>query len=124
MASSNSFRPNDILRSQSSRVCTILSGSDDLLLLFAGKLYDKGIIDRLTKNEVRRTKGYEGADIMMDYLLTKLGEQPSLFETVLDLMKEIELLSTVAAELEASADSGTQGQGIVSTDGPSYSRGV
>lgn len=112
---SKSFTPSEVLRTESSNICSKLGNSDESLLLFAGKLFDKSIIDRGTKADVRRTKGYEGADIMMDYLLTKLEERPDLFETIINLMKEVELLVAIATKLEHSGASGIP---LVCTDGP------
>ena len=116
----SSFRPSTILQSQSSSICTKLGNSDDSLLLFAGKLFDKGIINRETKTDVRRTKGYEGADIMIDYVISKLEDDPRLFDTVITLMKEIDLLCTIAVDLEGKGESGLERNNdrIVSTDGP------
>ncbi len=121
-----SFIPSEILQSQSSSICTKLANSDESLLLFAGKLYDKGIISRENKAEVRRTKGYEGADVMIDYVITKLQDGPRLFDTVIALMKEVDLLYMIAIDLEAKAETGLQQGndesrfGVVSTDGPVY----
>ena len=103
MAGNNESTQYCILRSRSSDVCSSLSNSEESLLRFAGKLYDKELIDIGTKADVRRKKGYEGADIMMDYLLTKLKDSPALFTSVINIMKEVELLKTIATDIETAA---------------------
>lgn len=128
-----SFRPSDILQSFSGQVCERLSVADESLLLFSGKLFEKNIIDKATKNNVRRTKGYEGADILIDHVMEKLEDNPLLFEDVIKLMKEVDLLLPIALEIEKKTESGIQpqggganggGKGVVDTDGPSLPRGI
>ena len=94
-------------------MCSRLSSSEESLLLFAGKLYDKELIDMGTKSEVRRNKGYEGADIMMDYLQTQLKDRPVIFTSVINIMKEVELLKTIAIDMETAA----RKNGLTTTDG-------
>ena len=96
-----SYNPSEVLRTRSSSICSKLCNSEESLLLFAGKLFEKSIIDMPTKSEVRRTKGYEGADILMDYVITKLKDSPILIDTVLACMKEVEILTNIALEVEA-----------------------
>lgn len=131
-----SYHSSDILKSVSAQVCQKLSVAEDSLLLFSGKLFEKSIIDKATKNSVRRTKGYEGADILMDYLMEKLEGSPLLLDDIVSLMKQIDLLQPIALEIEKKSDSGvprfsggesTDGNndgnssvGDVCTDGPVY----
>ena len=67
--------------------------------MFAGVLYDKGIIDVHTKNSVIRKKGSEGADVLMERVEKKIKQNPRHLKRVLRKMKKLEDLETISRKI-------------------------
>ena len=80
--------------------CTRLDTVEGSLLLVAERRFEKCIIDMKTKNEVFRQKGYEGANTMMDYVLMKIEQNPQLFQLVVDVLGELDILEAVVKEMK------------------------
>ena len=81
-------------------VCKLLEHNDGLLVSLANNLFEKGIIDDMTKNEVDRQKGYDGADTMMDYVKMKIKQTPELCQTFLQVMEEFIVLEDVVEHVK------------------------
>ena len=101
MADAISFRSRDheFLRSYHGDICAVLSRSEETLIMFAGMLYGKRIIDVHTKNAVIRKKGSEGADILMDRVEMKVEQTPKHLKRVLRVMKKLEDLETISRKI-------------------------
>ena len=84
---------SQVLRDHHNELCNVL-------LDFAGKLYSKPIIDRETKTAVRRKKGYEAADILMDWVEIKIDQRPTSLVTVLQVMAELEILKHILEKIQ------------------------
>ena len=96
-----SFRSSDheFLRSYHGNICAVLSRSEETLIMFAGMLYGKRIIDVHTKNAVIRKKGSEGADILMDRVEMKVEQTPKHLKRILRVMKKLEDLETISRKI-------------------------
>ena len=93
-------RLSEVIRCHHGEVCRILDTVEGSLILVAGRLYEKCIIDMKTKNEVFRQKGYEGANTMMDYVLMKIEQNPQLFQLAVDVLGELDILEAVVKEMK------------------------
>ena len=96
-----SFRSRDheFLKSYHGDICDVLSRSEETLIMFAGMLYGKRIIDVHTKNAVIRRKGSEGADILMDRVEMKVEQNARHLKRVLRMMKKLEDLETISRKI-------------------------
>ena len=96
-----SFRSSDheFLKSYHGDICGVLSRSEETLIMFAGMLYGKRLIDVHTKNAVIRRKGSEGADILMDKVEMKVKQNPRNLKRVLRMMKKLEDLETISRKI-------------------------
>ena len=92
-------RDHEFLRSYYGDICDVLSRSEETLIMFAGKLYGKRIIDVHTKNAVIRKKGSEGADMLMDRVTMKVEQTPRHLKRILMLMKKFEDLETISRKI-------------------------
>ena len=90
----------EVISHYQQEVCKILKHNDALLLSLAINLVEKGIIDEMTKNEVDRQKGYDGADTMMDYVKIKIKQTPALCQTFLQVMEEFVVLEDVVEHIK------------------------
>ena len=90
----------DVISHYQPTVCKFLEDNDGLLLSLANNLFDKGIIDDMTKNEVDRQKGYSGADTMMDFVKMKIKQTPALCQTFLEVMEEFVVLEDVVEHMK------------------------
>ena len=95
---------SQVLRDHHNELCKVLDCADEVLLDFAGKLYSKRIIDRGTKTAVRRKKGYEAADILMDRVEIKIDQRPTSLVTVLQVMAELEILKHILEKIQKKRD--------------------
>ena len=95
---------SQVLRDHHNELCKVLDCADEVLLDFAGKLYSKRIIDRETKTAVRRKKGYEAADILMDRVEIKIDQSPTSLVTVLQVMAELEILKHILEKIQKKRD--------------------
>ena len=89
----------DLLRSHYGQLCTVLASAEETQMTFAGRLFEKYIIDMQTKNAVLRTKGLEGANILVDRVMMKMDLRPERLEIVLKIMEELEDLQDTLAKL-------------------------
>ena len=80
-------------------ICRVLSVSETTLISLTGKLFSKRIIDMPTKTLVLSKGGYKGADILLDHVEMKVESKPHILLTVLDTMKEHELLVDIVNEI-------------------------
>lgn len=92
----------DVFRNHHHELCTILDTSISTLTSFTGKLYSKKLVDRKTKREVIRTKGYEGADTLLDHLTLKLESDNSnkRYKLILELILQEEVLKDVGEKMK------------------------
>ena len=95
---------SQVLRDHHNELCKVLDCADEVLLDFAGKLYSKRIIDLQTKTAVRRKKGYEAADILMDRVEIKIEQRPTSLVTVLQVMAELEILKHILEKIQKKRD--------------------
>ena len=77
-----------------------MQDNDESLLSLANNLFDKGILDDMTKNEVDRQKGYGGADTMMDFVKMKIKQTPALCQTFLEVMEKFVVLEDVVEHMK------------------------
>ena len=96
-----SFRSRDheFLKPYHGDICDILIRSEETLIMFAGMLYGKRIIDVHTKNAVIRRKGSEGAEILMDRVEMKVEQTPRHLKRILRVMKKLEDLETIGRKI-------------------------
>ena len=90
----------DVISHYQPEVCKILEHSDESLLSLANNLFEKGIIDDMTKNEVDRQKGYDGADTMIEYVKMKIKQTPALCQTFLQVMEKLVVLEDVVEHIK------------------------
>ena len=100
MGDKRNRRLSEVIRCHHGEVCRILDTVEGSLILVAGRLYEKCIIDMKTKNEVFRQKGYEGANTMMDYVLMKIEHNPQLFQLAVDVLGELDILEAVVKKMK------------------------
>ena len=92
---------SQVLRDHHNELCRVFNcAADEVLLDFAGKLFSKRIIDRETKIAVRRRKGYEAADILMDRVEIKIDQSPISLVIVLQVMAELEILKDILEKIQ------------------------
>ena len=65
-----------------------------------GELFQEGIVDTASKNEIFRQKGYDGADTLMDLVEMKVDANPQHFDTVLQLMRRQDDLREIVQKME------------------------
>ena len=96
-----SFRSRDheFLKSCHDDICDVLSKSEESMIMFAGMLYAKRIIDVRTKNAVIRRKGSEGADILMNRVEMKVKQYPKHLKRVLMTMKKLKNLENISRKI-------------------------
>ena len=102
MADAISFRSRDheFLRSYHGDICEVLSRSEEKLIIFAGMLYAKRIIDIRTMIAViMNNASSEGADILMNGVVMKIEQNPRHLKRVLKIMKKIEDLETISRKI-------------------------
>ena len=93
-------KSRDILVSHHDQICVILSTTDTILLPFTNKLVEKHIIDRSTRNEISHKAGYKAADTLLDCLEMRVDANPSLLQTVFEVMREVDTLTDVVEKME------------------------
>ena len=92
---------SQVLRDHHNELCRVFNCvADEVLLDFAGKLYSKRIIDKDTKIAVRRIKGYEAADILMDRVEIEIDQSPTSLVIVLQVMAELEILKDILDKIQ------------------------
>ena len=91
------------MRCHHGEVCAILDSNDSSLLPLVLMFCEKGIIDERTKNEIDHQNIYEGANIMMKYLRMKVEHSPNIFQTVLEVMGEVDVLERVVEKMKDGA---------------------
>ena len=102
MAEAKRFRSRDhkFLRSYHGDICEVLSRSEEKLIIFAGMLYAKRIIDVHTMSAVILNNAVsEGADILMDRVWMKIEQSPEHLKRVLRMMKKLEDLETISRRI-------------------------
>ena len=99
---------SEVLRDYHNELCKVLDCADEVLLDFAGKLYSKRIIDMQTKTAVRRKKGYEAADILMDRVEIKINQSPTSLVIVLQVMAELEILIPILEKIQKKREATKQ----------------
>lgn len=94
----------DILRSHSSEICHTLNISDISLQSLSVSLFSDGIIDNLTKINVMRTKGLDGARCLMQSVgkVIENDKTGNKLKTLLARMKELAILKDTAESIEDS----------------------
>ena len=92
-------------------VCTIVNLESALLPLVL-KLFERGIIDESTKNDVDRQNDYKGAKMVMEYLQRKVEQTPEIFPTVLEVMGEVNALEAVVEKMKDEAHVYVENKGI------------
>ena len=80
-------RDHELLRSYHGDICDVLSRSEETLIMFAGVMCGKRIIDVRTMNAVKN--GGEGSDILMDRVEMKVKQNPRHLKRVLRVMKNL-----------------------------------
>ena len=88
-----------MLRDYHDKLCSILNTSESTLLSLASGFYTRRIIDQNAKIDVRRVKGFEGADILMDHVETKVDQNHECLEVVLQIMEKHESLCNVVRRM-------------------------
>ena len=88
-----------VLRNYHDKLCSILNTSESTLLSLASGFYTRRIIDQNAKINVRRVKGFEGADILMDHVETKVDQNHECLEVVLQIMEKHESLCNVVRRM-------------------------
>ena len=109
-------RFSQVMRCHHDEVCTIFDNVESSLLPLVLKFYEKGIIDERTKNEICHQSKRQGADIMMKYLRMKAENNPEIFQTVLELMGEVNVLQTVVPKIKDGIyvhEESEEGMGII-----------
>ena len=89
----------NVLRCHHGELCSILNISETTLLSLAGRFYARSIIDNPTKLEVRRVKGFEGADILMEHVELKVEQNHECLGEVLEIMENEECLCDVVKRM-------------------------
>ena len=103
---------SQVLRDHHDELCKVFNCvADEVMLDFAGKLYAKSIIDRETKIAVRRRKGYEAADILMDRVEIKIDQSPTSLVIVLQVMAELEILKDILEKIQKKRETESSVQG-------------
>ena len=87
------------MRNYHDKLCSILNTSESTLLLLASGFYTRRIIDQHTKIDVRRVKGFEGADILMDYVEMNVDQNPECLDVVLQIMEKHESLCNLVRRM-------------------------
>ena len=90
---------NSVLRNYNDKLCSILNTSESTLLSLSSELYTRRIIDQHTKINVRRVKGFEGADILMDHVETKVDQNHECLDVVLQIMEKQESLCNLVRRM-------------------------
>ena len=99
---SNEYKKEEscsVLRSHHDELCSILNISETTLLSLARKLYTRRIIDKPTELKVRRIKGSEGADILMENVEMKIEQNHEYLLIVLQIMEKQEYLHDVVKRM-------------------------
>ena len=91
---------SEVLRDYHGELCELLDASSETLNSFAGKLYSKKMIGKDIKREVIRTKGYLGADTLLDHLMLKVEDKPQRFDTILEIMMKQETMRDIAERMK------------------------
>ena len=92
---------SQLIRDHHNELCKVFNCvADEVLLDFSGKLFSKRIIDRETKIAVRRKKGYEAADILMDRVEIKIDQSPTSLVIVLQVIAELEILKDIHEKIQ------------------------
>ena len=81
-------------------ICKIMEKSGTTLRDLTGELFQEGIVDTATKNEIFRQKGYDGADTLMDLVEMKVDANPQNFDTVLQIMHSQDDLQEIVQKME------------------------
>ena len=89
-----------ILRDHYAELCKTLTTSESTLLSLNSELYTCRIISQPTMIDVRRKKGFEGASILMDHVVMKVGQNRDCLDKVLQIMKEQEYLHDVVMRMK------------------------
>ena len=93
-------RFSQVMRCHHGEVFAILDSNDSSLLPLVLTFCEKGIIDEWTKNEIDHQNAYEGVNIMMKYLRMKVEHSPNIFQTVLEVMGEVDVLERVVEKMK------------------------
>lgn len=96
----------NVFRKHHHELCTILDTSPTTLISFTGKLYSEKLVDVATKNEVLRTKGYQGANTLLDHLALKLEYDNSSrrYKVILELMLQEEVLQDLGEKMKVAPE--------------------
>ena len=94
------LRAKDILVSHRSEISKVLTVSETTLLSLTVKLYEKQIVDDLTKAEIISQTGVRAANTLLDLIELRVKYKPQLLHTVFDAMKENMALKDIVEQME------------------------
>ena len=100
MAAKPTSKASDVLVSFNHDICKILSVSATTLFELTQRLFAIGILNIHTKSVVMSRGGYKGADALLDYLEMRIDIKPEILHSVLEAMRELEVLKYVVKEME------------------------
>ena len=96
----SAFKLIEVITHHQDKLCQVLHHNEEVLLLLLMKLVENSIIDDMTKNEVDRQKGYEGADTMMDHVKMKIQQIPALSQSILQVMREFAFFEDIVENMK------------------------
>ena len=95
-------------------MCDILNTNDGAFDTFTEELYSKRIIGKDTKLSVKRHRGKQGANDLLDSVELKIGHDSSYLQEVIKIMDSIEHLCDVAKKMKGEkTDEREDGRGII-----------
>ena len=106
-------RFSQVMRCHHGEVCAILDNNGSSLLPLVLKFCEKGLIDERTRNEIDHKNAYEGANIMMKYLRMKVEHSPNIFQTVLEVFGEVDVLERVVEKMKEGIYVHVESEGMV-----------
>ncbi len=95
----------EVLRDNYGDLCQLLDTSSETLISFVVNLYAKRMIDMTIKLEVLRTKGYLGADTLLNHLRLMIEAKPKRFDTILEIMMKQEAAKDIAEKMKRELES-------------------
>ena len=90
----------EVLRDYYGELCELVAASSETLNSCVINLYSERMVDMTTKNVVIETKGYGGANIILDHLMMKVKAKPQRFHTILEIMMKEEALRDIAEKMK------------------------
>ncbi len=95
----------EVLRDYHGELCQLLDASSETLSSFVVNLYAKRMIDMANKHEVLRTKGYQGADTLLDHLMLKVEAKPERFDKILEILMKQGATKDIAEKMKRELES-------------------